>query len=47
MEGRWWKSLCGIMSVDETQFGLMPERETIDAVFVLWRMQEEYQAKGK
>ena len=29
------------------QFGFMPERGTIDAVFILRRMQEEYHAKGK
>ena len=29
------------------QFGFMPESGTIDAVFVLRRMQEEYHAKGK
>ena len=29
------------------QFGFMPERETIDAVFILRRMQEDYHAKGK
>ena len=29
------------------QFGSMPERETIDAVFILRRLQEKYDAKGK
>ena len=29
------------------RFGLMPERGTIDAVFILRRMQEEYHAEGK
>ena len=29
------------------QFGFMPERGTIVAVFILRRMQEEYHAKGK
>ena len=41
------KRLCRIVSVDETQFGFMPERGIIDAVFILRRMQEEYHAKGK
>ena len=41
------KRLCRIVSVDEMQFGFMPERGTIDAVFILRRMQEEYHAKGK
>ena len=29
------------------QFGFMPERGAIDAVFILRGMQEEYHAKGK
>ena len=29
------------------QFGFMPERVTIDAVFILRRLQEEYHGKGK
>ena len=29
------------------QFGSMPERGTIDAVFVLRKMQQKYHAKGK
>ena len=41
------KKLCLIVPVDERQFGLMPERRTIDAVFIMSRMQEEYHAKGK
>ena len=41
------KKLHRIVSVDEMQFGIMPERGTIDAVFILRRMQEEYVAKGK
>ena len=41
------KRLCGIVSVDEMQFGFMPERGTIDAVFILRRLQEEYHVKGK
>ena len=28
------------------QFGFMPERGTIDAVFILRRMQEEYHVNG-
>ena len=35
------------MSVDEMQFSIMPETGTIDARFILSRMQEEYHAKGK
>ena len=41
------KKLRRIVSVDEIQFGFMPERETIEAKFILRRMQEEYHAKGK
>ena len=39
--------LCRIVSVDEMQFGFMPERGTIDAVFMLRTLQKEYHAKGK
>ena len=35
------------MSVDEIQLGFMPERGTIDAVFILRMMQEEHHAKRK
>ena len=35
------KGLRRIVFVDEMQFGFMPERGTIDAVFILRRMQEE------
>ena len=41
------RSLLGIVSVDEIQFGFMPEIGIIDAVFILRRMQEEYHPKGK
>ena len=41
------KRLCRIVSVYEMQFGLMPEKGTIDAVFVMRRMKAEYHAKGK
>ena len=34
------------MTVDEIQFGFMSERGTIDAVFMLRRLKEEYHAKG-
>ena len=36
-----------IETVDEIQFGFMTERGTIDAVFILRRLQEEYHARGK
>ena len=38
---------CRIVTVDKIKFGFMPERGTIDAVFILRRLQEEYHAKGK
>ena len=30
------------VKVDEIQFGFMPGKGIIDAVFILWRLQEEY-----
>ena len=41
------KRLHIIVYVGEMQFGFMPERGTIDAVFILRRMQEQYYDKGK
>ena len=41
------KRLNRIVSVDEMQFGFVHERGTIDAVFILRRIQEENQAIGK
>ena len=41
------KSHQKIVSVNEMQFGCMHERGTIEAVFILRRLQEEYHAKGK
>ena len=41
------KRLHRIVSVDEMQFGFMPERGTIHAVFILRRLQEEYHAEWK
>ena len=40
------KRLCRKVSVDEMQFGFMPDRGTIDAVFIVRRLQEHH-AKGK
>ena len=40
-------SLNRIMTVDEMLFGVIPERGTIDAVFILRRLHEEYHAKGE
>ena len=33
--------------MDEMQFGFTPGKGTIDAVFILRRLPEEYRAKGK
>ena len=41
------KRLRRMVSVDEIQFGFLPEGGTIDAVFMLRRLQEEYYAKVK
>ena len=41
------KRLRRIVSVDAMQFGFMPEIGTIDVVFILSRMQEEYHVKWK
>ena len=41
------KRLHRIVSVGEMQFDFKPEKGTIDAVFILRRMQEDYHAKGK
>ena len=38
---------CGIVTVDEMQISFMCVKGTIDAVFILRRLQEEYHAKGK
>ena len=36
-----------MVKVDEMQFGFMPSKGTIDAVFILRRLQEEYLDKEK
>ena len=41
------KLLHRIVSIDEIQFGFIPERRTIKAVTILRRMQVEYYAKIK
>ena len=37
--------LCRIVSVDEMQYGIKPQRGEIDAVFILRRMQEDIMLK--
>ena len=41
------KGLHRIMTVIEMEFGIMPERGTIVAVFIMKRLQEVYHANGK
>ena len=41
------KRLHRMVSVDEMQFRFLHERGTIDAVFILKRMQEKYHANRK
>ena len=41
------KRFCTVVSVDEIQFSFMPERGTIGVVFILRRMHELYQTRGK
>ena len=41
------KRIRKMVKVDEMQFGFMPGKGTIDAVFILRRLQEEYRDKGK
>ena len=38
---------CIIMIVDQMQFGFMPGRGKIDALFILRRLQEVYHGNGK
>ena len=47
VEGVIKKMARRIVTVDEIQFGFMPERGTIDTVFIFRRVQEEYLAKRK
>ena len=36
-----------LVSLNEMQFGFMPGKGTVDAIFIVRRMQEEYQKKDK
>ena len=47
MERVFEKRLRKIASVDEMQFGFMPEWRTIDVVFILQRMQKSIMLKEK
>ena len=41
------KRLKNVVTIDDMQFGFMPGKVTIDAVFILRRIHEEYLAKQK
>ena len=41
------RRLLHMVKVDEMQFGFMPGKGTIDAVFILRRLQEEYLRQGE
>ena len=41
------KRIRALLEVDDMQFGFISERETIDALFIVRRMQEEYREKDK
>ena len=43
LEKRLWR----MVKMNEIQFGFMPGKGTIDAVFILRRLQEEYLEKEK
>ena len=47
VEGVLEKRLHRIVTVDEMQFGFMPVSGTIDPVFILRRLQEEFHVNGK
>ena len=36
-----------LINSNEMQFGFMPRKRTVDAIFIVKRMQEEYQKKNK
>ena len=41
------RRLCEVVDIDKMQYGFMPERGTVDAVFVLRRPTEKFRAKNK
>ena len=36
-----------VVTIDKMQYGFMPGRGTVDAVFVLRRLREKFRAKNK
>ena len=41
------KQIQTLVNLNKMRFGFMPEKETVDAIFIVRRMQEEYQKKEK
>jgi len=41
------RRIRSLINLDETQFGFMPGKGTMDTLFIVRRMQEEYRAKEK
>ena len=39
--------VCGVVDIDKMQYGFMPGRGTVDAVFVVRRLSEKFRAKNK
>ena len=36
------KSICSILELNEVQFGFVPGKGTVDALFIVRRLQEKY-----
>ena len=41
------RRIPALVNLNKMQFGIMPGKGTVDAIFIVWRMQEEYQKKDK
>ena len=41
------RRLRTLVNLNKMQFGFMPGRRTVDAIFIVRRMQEQYQKKDK
>ena len=39
--------MCEAVDIDKMQYGFMPWRRTVDAVFILRRLSEKFRAKNK
>ena len=47
VERVWEKRIKALMEPNDMQFGFMPKKEAIDALFMVRRMQEKYRDKDK